>query len=113
MRRADKFKIRIAVPSSGTVGSSSKIARLFSIPDSVGVLAFAALRYDPDDDENRYDPDDDENDAALLPRTVTFGRDSKLARLRVVQSAEFIPTRFFLQVATRSLRVFRMTLEFN
>jgi hypothetical protein len=71
------------------------LSGLVGIPDSVEVLSFH--------EHGRY----------LLDRTLTFGRDSRLRELRVVSHPCFIPTRSFLQVASRSLKEFRAEREFE
>jgi hypothetical protein len=48
-----------------------------------------------------------------LERTLTFGRDSKLAKLRSLPIRGLFPSRSFLQVSSRILKLFRADFEFD
>jgi hypothetical protein len=72
-----------------------QLGGFIAIPDSVEILSFHR--------SGRY----------LPSRTLRFGRESRLRELRAIGIQDYMATRSFVQVSSRSLKLFRAKLEFE
>jgi hypothetical protein len=91
--------------SKFTISSPSHLRELMDLPvkltgvicisDSVEMLGFHV------------------DDPRAVQRTLMFGRDSRLAEMKLVSTEEWLPARSFLQVSSRSVKGFRTNFEWK